>query len=499
MELLNYYLVSSICLALAYLGYKTFFRKKVGYMQSRIFILAALLFSLVLPLSQVSFDIGLDIAQNTTTSTKTVDQTQEEQIENNHATLNAEGEIASPIIPEKRSSIPFQTILFYLILIGSCIMLGRLIVHVFKIIHIYSGGQRIKKENYVLVISKKVKGDFSFFRWIFLSKDKQDEDIDIILAHEKTHASQVHSADILFIELLAAVMWFNPVVWLFRKELRTLHEYLADEGVLGTGIDRLKYQALLLNQICEERLICLSSSFNHSLIKKRMIMMTKQKFNPKAKLRTLMLIPLAALLFFVVGCINGQQADEEPVVAAIAPVKMNVLYIGVENPMKIAVSGYKSSELAVSVTNGEISGSSGNYIVRPKRPGIAYVVVTHGGDTIQKTEFRVKLVPDPVVKIAGIKGGAIKKDLLLEQKGLVAEIEYFDFDLTFRVVEFVVSATIDGYVKDAKSNSTMLTSEQKKIIEQLKRGNKVYFESIKLVGPDGNIRNAPSISLLIDE
>jgi N-acetylmuramoyl-L-alanine amidase len=105
-------------------------------------------------------------------------------------------------------------------------------------------------------------------------------------------------------------MWFNPLVWMMKKSVQLVHEYLADEGVLNTGTDKLRYQALLINQVAEERLICLSSSFNHSLIKKRMIMMTKSKFNKGSKLRILTLIPLAAMLFVGVAFVNGQEVDK---------------------------------------------------------------------------------------------------------------------------------------------------------------------------------------------
>jgi hypothetical protein len=103
-------------------------------------------------------------------------------------------------------------------------------------------------------------------------------------------------------------MWFNPLIWMMRSSIQLVHEYLADEGALSTGIDRLRYQALLVNQAAEERLICLSSSFNHSLIKKRMIMMTKSKFNHGTKLRILTLVPITAFALLFTAGINGLYA-----------------------------------------------------------------------------------------------------------------------------------------------------------------------------------------------
>ena len=99
------------------------------------------------------------------------------------------------------------------------------------------------------------------------------------------------------------------------------HEYLADEGVLRTGIDRLQYQALLVNQVAEGNFICLSSGFHHSLIKKRLIMMTKNKPDRDPKLRILTLVPIALLLFIGVAYMNGQKANTQTPVKQMTETK----------------------------------------------------------------------------------------------------------------------------------------------------------------------------------
>jgi gliding motility-associated protein GldM len=265
-----------------------------------------------------------------------------------------------------------------------------------------------------------------------------------------------------------------------------VHEYLADEGVLNTGTDKFRYQALLINQVAEESLICLSSGFNHSLIKKRIVMMTKSNPSQVSKLRILTLIPLAIVLFIAVACFNGK--DKSNVVTAVEPVKMNVLYIGVDNPVKIAASGYDASDLTASVNNGNILGKNGEYIIRPKEQGTAIVTISSNGKEIQRTNFRVKGLPDPVVKVAGLKRGKIAKSKLLKENKIVAEMENIDFDLTFEIVEFTLSTAIDGFVKEVKSNSCSITPEQKDLISNAKIGQHIYIQEIKCKGPDGIIR-----------
>jgi hypothetical protein len=105
-------------------------------------------------------------------------------------------------------------------------------------------------------------------------------------------------------------MWFNPFVWMIKNSIQLVHEYLADEGALKTGINRFRYQALLINQIAEESLIALSSSFNNSLIKKRIKMMTKSKIRSKSLLKLLGILPVATFLLLLMAIFNGVFTDD---------------------------------------------------------------------------------------------------------------------------------------------------------------------------------------------
>ena len=186
------------------------------------------------------------------------------------------------------------------------LFIAFIVIQFIKILWLYSVSKKTHHDKGVILYNERIKSPFSFFRWIFIPEYISDiEEQESIIIHESIHASQYHSFDNLLIELMAALMWFNPLVWFMKKSLHLVHEYLADEGTLGTGVDRLRYQALLINQVTEERLICLSSSFNNSLIKKRMIMMTKSKTNCQKKLNVLTLLPLSAILFLMVALLNG--------------------------------------------------------------------------------------------------------------------------------------------------------------------------------------------------
>ncbi|NJM14060.1 MAG: hypothetical protein HC896_00510 [Bacteroidales bacterium] len=145
---------------------------------------------------------------------------------------------------------------------------------------------------------------------------------------------------------------------------------------------------------------------------------------------------------------------------------MNVFYLGVDNPVEVFVSGVPSEKVDATITNGRIRRMpDGSWIVNPKTPGNALVEVLAEIDgkkqSVDWKEFRVKEVPNPVAKIAGKSSGVIQQNILLAQPGIIADMENFDFDLDFKVTEFVVSATVRGFTKEYIVTGNRFSKEQK--------------------------------------
>jgi hypothetical protein len=206
-----------------------------------------------------------------------------------------------------------------------------------------------------------------------------------------------------------------------------------------------------------------------------------------------LLVPATIVIFLVVACVKGNMHPN--VVTAVEPVRMNVLYIGVDNPIRIAASGYQASDLTVSIDNGIITGENGEYTIRPKQLNKAIVTVSSHGKEIQKSTFRVKSIPDPVLYVGGKRGGNVDKDFLMKQQEVKAQLENFDFDASFDIVEFTVSATLEGFTKDIISKSGKITPEQRDLIfAKLKPGIAVIFQDIKCKGPDGIVRSISPIA-----
>lgn len=183
----------------------------------------------------------------------------------------------------------------------------------------------------------------------------------------------------------------------------------------------------------------------------------------------------------------------------VSPTKMNVFYVGVENPVSVSIAGIPGNKISPSMTNGVIRKQrDGEYIVLPKRPGNSLITVTAEIDGKRKNmgvaQFRVKGLPDPVVQVAGKKGGKIQRNVLAAQRGVFAVMENFDFDLEFKIIEFTVSTTDKGgYTVDATTKGNVFTNAQLDLIKNLKRSQRLNIEDIKAIGPDGSVRNLAPI------
>jgi len=218
--------------------------------------------------------------------------------------------------------------------------------------------------------------------------------------------------------------------------------------------------------------------------------------------KLIILIPVVAILYIGVSCVNEQTKSD--VITAVELSRMNVLYIGISNPIKIAASAYEASELNVSINNGEISGSNGEYNVLVKQPGTAIVTISCNGKEIQKKEFRVKRIPDPVAAITTsssfLTGGDISKKDLLAAGGIIIVMRDFDFDIKFDIVSFELS-TDDPNLKDVQteiSKSDKFSDKQIDLINSLEEDQKLFVENIKAIGPDGRKRYLGSIVFTVN-
>jgi gliding motility-associated protein GldM len=193
---------------------------------------------------------------------------------------------------------------------------------------------------------------------------------------------------------------------------------------------------------------------------------------------------------------------------AVEPEKMNVFYIGVENPVVVSAAGVSPTDLQVSISGGGgkiVPKGGGKYIVTVTTPGECKISVSAKTKDGVKPQgppkvFRVKRIPDPLPKIAGkLANGVLElpKVQVLSINSVGVEIPGFDFDVKLTVVEFTFSAFSKGLLKEIKCNGPNISAEAKAFLQSLGPGGKCYFENIKVKAPDGTIRLLPTVTLKV--
>ena len=197
---------------------------------------------------------------------------------------------SAPLLPLILTGIYLLGMIIYLA------MVIRSFQEVWKLIATYP--KQWKDGCWLVLIPHRIPS-FSWSNYIVISEEDY-ENYPQILVHEQMHYLCRHSYDIIFMSIVQALHWFNPMVWLIRTELKQLHEYEADEGVINQGIDATQYQILLVKKAVGKKLYTIANGFNHTKLKKRITMMIQEKSNGWERLKWLVTVPvvMGAMLVF---------------------------------------------------------------------------------------------------------------------------------------------------------------------------------------------------------
>ncbi len=269
---LRYIVEASACLALFYVVYWLFLKKETYFQLNRIYLVSALLAAFIIP--------GLNVASP-------------------FITASAPPEVASissgPAVPAP--SVGLAEIIVGSYVAGVVLFFVRFVFHLVKLHTVVKRCGIWKSHNVRIVSVDREFAPFSFLNVVFLNaRSIGDADLERILAHENVHIQQGHSLDILLMELVIILQWFNPFVWPYKKSLQETHEYLADSGVIAQGFSAAAYELLVFEQHVGAQLFEFANNFKQSQVKRRLTMMSKIKSKNAAKLKLLFVLPLAALL-----------------------------------------------------------------------------------------------------------------------------------------------------------------------------------------------------------
>lgn len=290
--LLLYILKSTICLILFYLGFKALLSNDTFFRFNRWVLLVGIATCMLLPAIKIQTSEPLLIQQPIIHLEKMI--AGEETVVTYLSDNNPEVDRTPVATPAKM--IDWGQIIALLYWAGFIFCLMTTLLSFRKMFVLIRSGRKLQQGRYTLILVPSCVSPFSWGRYIILSEEDYEKHPDEILTHEMMHLKSHHSIDLLFMECILWLHWFNPAIWLLKRELKDIHEYQADKGVLTQGVDATKYQLLLVKKAVGSSLYTLANSFNHSKIKKRITMMLKGKSNNWARLKLLLLVPVGLIV-----------------------------------------------------------------------------------------------------------------------------------------------------------------------------------------------------------
>ncbi|MVN20031.1 TonB family protein [Mucilaginibacter arboris] len=278
----HYLILANLYLALFYGFYLLLLRKETYFMLNRIYLVSAALLSFFIPMMQAEWVKNLFITQKVQQTIYYIDPGFVYRV--------------SPATESGFTISQFFSVVYWAV---AMLLLARLFYRF------------VKLKRYMQ--SEENGSAFSFF-----GKIKVDENLpqkDVILQHERVHAIQFHSADVLLFEVLAILNWFNPVIYFYRKAIKYIHEFIADRNALSFGVDKSDYALLLLSQTMNVQPNTLTNSFfNHSLLKQRIMMLHK---NPSRR-SALLKYGLSAPLFVAMLILTSATVSEQKTIRKIS-------------------------------------------------------------------------------------------------------------------------------------------------------------------------------------
>jgi TonB family protein len=287
-----YFTKTIISLSILYAVYRLFLRKETFFKFNRIYLIGSVILSMLMP--------GFNVLNYSATNSEPL-----------YYVLNTVTITNNELVSDNSDSSTLSQIVWVVYFAGVILFSLLFLFRIFQLILFVKKYGITNDGGVKYVITDGNYTPFSFFNLIFINSSISNADKEKVVLHERVHANQLHSLDVLFFELLTIFQWFNPIVWLYKKSIKEVHEFLADEGVLTKGIEKNSYQELLLALTLGANVTDLTNNFNTTQIKRRFIMMTKMKSGLIAKVRIMMVFPFIAAALLLFACNNNENKKEE--------------------------------------------------------------------------------------------------------------------------------------------------------------------------------------------
>lgn len=284
---------SSLCLVFFYMAYKALLSKETFYKVNRFILLLIIIASMLIPFFEMT--VSQPVVATLPGHLKNIE----------HLILQKQAHFTGPAT---ETGDGFYALLFFVYLVGVLVQLVITAANFIKIFGLTKQSTKMAYEGYTLAVTEQEQSPFSWGNYIVLSKTDYQNQPEIIIQHELIHLKRFHSCDLLLAELAIIIFWFNPTIWLLKKELKDIHEFEVDDTLIKQGVDAKEYQLLLIRKAVGEKLFSVANTFNQSSISKRIRMMLRKRSNPWAQLKYLCIIVLT--LFSVIAFARPEVANK---------------------------------------------------------------------------------------------------------------------------------------------------------------------------------------------
>lgn len=305
------------------------------------------------------------------------------------------GELTALALGEESTSSEavIMVALLWIYLAGVAAMLVYIAIGLIRVNMLIGRGNAKEFGDYRLVSINGLRSPFSFGRTIAVGPEEMD--LSVIIAHEISHIRQRHWLDLLLAQSVCALMWYNPAAWMMRRELRDVHEYIADESVIAQGIDPVRYQKILLKKAIGTRLQPFTNSLNQSNIYKRITMMYKKTPSGASRLRVLGLGP--ALLAAAAIC------GTSPVATTISLATITSLFNASRSEAKVKQISVTAQQPA-SITLPQFPGGESE-LINYLKANVAYPQEAMKAGEQGKVCVMFKVEPDGSVSEVNVTKG----------------------------------------------------------------------------------------------
>ena len=275
MEFLIYDLKVAGCVAVFYMFYRLMLSRETLHGMNRVVLLSTAVASFVLPLCVITVHHTVVVPQTTGSVTAGL-----------------------PMMAVVEESQPlWQEMLVTLFFAGIAVTLGKMLWSIGQVVNLIRRSERHQQaDGTVVAVTDEDVSPFSWMRYIVLNRKDYESPDPAIMAHERGHISKRHSLDVLLVDTLTVLQWFNPAMWMLRQDLRAIHEYEADAAVLSQGINMRQYQYLLIQKAVRACGYSVANGISHSTLKNRITMMlTNKKSTRMSWLKLLALLPIVGM------------------------------------------------------------------------------------------------------------------------------------------------------------------------------------------------------------